>query len=78
MHRRLWQRGCSDGEPQQLYLDYVEKDFEWRYSRKTVPVYMQKVGRVIRPVYPHCGYMAAEPNYFMSQIKAFMEMMRSE
>ena len=65
-------RKLTDDEQRRLHLDFGEKDFDWKYSRKTVPVYMPKAELVIRPGYPHCAYMAAEPKAYVEQIEAFM------
>lgn len=65
-------RKLSDDEQRKLHLDFGEKDYDWRYSRKTVPVCMPNAELVIRPGYQHCGYMAAEPKAYVEQIEAFM------
>nr|MBQ4457929.1 hypothetical protein [Clostridia bacterium] len=65
-------RKLSDDEQKKLHLDFGEKDFDWKYSRKTVPVYMPHAELVIRPGYQHCGYMAAEPKAYVEQLEAFM------
>jgi pimeloyl-ACP methyl ester carboxylesterase len=65
-------RKLSDDEQKKLHLDFGEKDFDWKYSRKTVPVYMPYAELVIRPGYQHCGYMAAEPKAYAEQLEAFM------
>ena len=65
-------RKLSDDEQKKLHLDFGEKDFDWKYSRKTVPVYMPYAELVIRPGYQHCGYMAAEPKAYVEQIEKFM------
>ena len=66
-------RKLTDEEQAKLHLDFGEKDFDWKYSKKTIPVYMPKAQLVIRPDYAHCGYMAAEPKAYVEQIEAFME-----
>ena len=66
-------RPLTDAEQRKLHLDFGERDFDWKYSRKTVPRYMPKAELVIRPGYAHCGYMAAEPKAYVEQIEAFME-----
>ena len=65
-------RKLSDDEQKKLHLDFGEKDFDWKYSRKTVPVCMPYAELVIRPGYQHCGYMAAEPKAYAEQLEAFM------
>lgn len=66
-------RKLTDEEQKKLHLDFGEKDFDWLYSRKTIPHFMPKAELVIRPGYQHCGYMAAEPKNYVEQIEAFME-----
>ena len=66
-------RRLTEDEQRRLHLDFGEKDFDWKYSRKTVPVYMPGAELVIRPGYPHCGYMAAKTGEYVAQIEAFME-----
>ena len=65
-------RKLTDMEQEALHLDFGEKDFDWKYSRKTVPLYMPKAELVIRKGYGHCGYMAAEPKAYAEQLEAFM------
>ena len=65
-------RRLTDDEQRRLHLDFGGKDFDWKYSRKTIPVYMPGAELVIRPGYPHCGYMAAETKAYVEQIEAFM------
>lgn len=65
-------RELTDEEQQKLHLDFGGKDFDWAYSRKTIPRNMPNAELVIRPGYPHCGYMAAETRAYVEQIEAFM------
>ena len=65
-------RRLTDDEQKKLHLDFGEKDFDWMYSRKTIPMYMPNAELVIRPGYQHCGYMAAEPGAYVAQIEACM------
>jgi len=65
-------RPLTDEEQKKLHLDFGKKDFDWKYSKKTIPVYMPKAEVTIRPGYPHCGYMAAETGEYVRQIEAFM------
>ncbi|MBE6128497.1 MAG: hypothetical protein E7185_04415 [Erysipelotrichaceae bacterium] len=62
----------TETEQKKLHLDFGEKDFDWIYSRKTVPVYMPKAQLTIRPGYPHCGYMAAHPKEYTEEVEAFI------
>ena len=66
-------RRLTDEEQKKLHLDFGEKDFDWMYSKKAVPVYMPNAELVIRPGYQHCGYMAAETKAYVEQIEAFMK-----
>ena len=65
-------RLLTDEEQKKLHLDFGEKDFDWKYSQKTIPVYMPKAEVAIRSGYPHCGYMAAETGEYVRQIEDFM------
>ena len=66
-------RKLTEDEQKKLHLDFGEKDFDWMYSKKTIPMYMPKSELVIRPGYQHCGYMASEPEAYVKQIEAFIE-----
>ena len=70
-------RKLIDEEQKKLHLDFGEKDFDWKYSKKAVPVYMPNAELVIRPGYQHCGYMAAEPKAYVEQIEAFMSIIKT-
>jgi hypothetical protein len=70
-------RKLTDGEQRKLHLDFGEKDFDWRYSKKTIPIYMPKAEVAIRPGYAHCGYMAAEPEEYVKQLEQFMRSVRT-
>lgn len=65
-------RKLTAEEQAKLHLDFGEKDFDWLYSKKTVPVYMPDAELVIRPGYAHCGYMAANPAAYVAQLEAFL------
>lgn len=65
-------RKLTKEEQAKLHLDFGEKDFDWKYSKKTIPVYMPEAELVIRPGYQHCGYMAANPKQYTEEIEAFM------
>ncbi len=64
-------RKLTDGEQAKLHLDFGEKDFDWKYSKKTVPVFMPKAELKIRKGYAHCGYMAAHPKEYAAELEAF-------
>lgn len=65
-------RRLTRDEQARLHLDFGEKDFDLKYSRKTIPVYMPEAELVIRPGFPHCGYMAAHPKEYAEEIEAFI------
>ncbi len=65
-------RKLTEEEQAKLHLDFGEKDFDWKYSKKTVPVYMPKAKLVIRKGYAHCGYMAAHPKEYTEELEAFI------
>lgn len=54
--------------PARLHLDFGEIDNDWKYSRKTIPVYMPEAELVIRPGFQHCGYMAARPKEYSDDL----------
>lgn len=66
-------RKLTDEEQQKLHLDFGEKDFDLKYSRKTIPTYMPKADMKIRKGYVHCGYMADKTGKYVKEIERFME-----
>ena len=64
-------------EQAKLHLDFGEKDFDWKYSKKTIPIYMPEAELVIRPGFQHCGYMAAHPKEYAEEIEAFIRRNRN-
>jgi pimeloyl-ACP methyl ester carboxylesterase len=65
-------RKLTEEEQMKLHLDFGEKDFDLRYSKNTIPVYMPKAEVTIRKGYAHCGYMAAKPAEYVRQIEEFI------
>lgn len=65
-------RLLTDEQQRRLHLDFGEKDFDWRYSKNTIPRFMPGAELTIRSGYAHCGYMAAEPEQYVEQIEAFV------
>ena len=65
-------RKLTDEEQKKLHLDFGEKDFDLKYSRKTIPVYMPKADLTIRHGYQHCGYMAAHPKEYVEELELFI------
>ena len=65
-------RKLTKEEQAKLHLDFGEKDFDWKYSKKTIPVYIPEAELVIRPGFQHCGYMAAHPKEYAEEIEAFI------
>ncbi len=66
-------RKFSEDEQKKLHLDFGEKDFDLKYSRKAIPVYMPYAELTIRKGYGHCGYMAAKPDAYVKQIEKFID-----
>lgn len=66
-------RKLTDEEQQKLHLDFGEKDFDLKYSRKTIPAYMPKADMKIRKGYAHCGYMADKTEEYVKEIERFVE-----
>jgi hypothetical protein len=65
-------RKLTDEEQKKLHLDFGEKDFDLRYSQKTIPLYMPKAELVIREDHAHCGYMAAHPKKYVTELEQFL------
>ena len=65
-------RKLTEEEQKKLHLDFGEKDFDLKYSRKTIPVYMPNAELMIRSGYQHCGYMAAHPKEYVEEIEKFI------
>ena len=65
-------RKLTNDEQKKLHLDFGEKDFDWKYSKKTIPVYMPQAELVIRQGFQHCGYMAAHPKEYVEEIESFI------
>ena len=66
-------RKLTKEEQARLHLDFGEKDFDWKYAKKTIPIYMPDAELVIRPGFPHCGYMAAHPKEYAEEIESFIK-----
>lgn len=66
-------RKLTETEQRKLHLDFGEKDFDLRYSKKTIPAYMPRAELSIRPGYAHYGYMAAHPKEYAEEIERFLE-----
>ena len=66
-------RKLTDEEQRKLHLDFGEKDFDLKLSRKNIPVCMPKAEFTIRPGYQHCGYMAAHPKEYVEEIEQFIK-----
>ena len=62
-------RELTQDEQRRLHLDFGEKDFDLKYSRKTIPVYMPKAQLKIRKGYAHCGYMAAHTKEYVKEME---------
>lgn len=66
-------RKLTDAEQKKLHLDFGEKDFDLKYSKKSIPVYMPKADMKIRKGYAHCGYMADKTEEYVKEIEKIME-----
>lgn len=55
-----------------LHLDYGEKDFDYKLSKKSLPKYLPNVKPVIRKGYQHCGYMAAHTKEYVEEMEKFI------
>ena len=55
-----------------LHLEYGEKDFDLKFSRKAIRTYMPSVKPVIREGYGHCGYMAAHTKEYVEEMENWM------
>ena len=65
-------RKLTEEEQKKLHLDFGEKDFDLKYSKKTIPLYMPKAELTIRPGYQHCSYMAARPKEYVRELEQFI------
>ena len=59
-------------QQRKIHLEYGEKDFDLRLSKKSLPKYLPNVKPVIRKGYPHCGYMAAHTKEYVEEIERFI------
>ncbi len=65
-------RPLTEAEQEKLHLDFGEKDFDLRYARKAIPAYMPNAELTIRLRCLHCGYMAAHPKEYVTEIERFI------
>jgi len=65
-------RKLTKEEQNKLHLDFGENDFDLKYSKKTIPVYMPEAELVIRSGFQHCGYLAAHPKEYAEEIESFI------
>ena len=65
-------RELTDAEQKKMHFDFGDRDFDLKYSRKTISAYMPEAELTIRKGYIHCGYMAAHPQEYVEQIEAFI------
>lgn len=59
-------------QQQKIHLEYGEKDFNLKLSKKSLPKYLPNVKQVIRKGYPHCGYMAAHTKEYVEEMERFI------
>lgn len=64
----------TEKQQERLHLDFGEKDFDLKISKKSIPVYMPRAVVTIRKGYGHCGYMAAQTAEYVQEIEAFCGM----
>ena len=57
-------------QQRKLHLEYGEKDFDLKLSKKSLPKFMPNVKPVIRKGYPHCGYMAAHTKEYVEEMES--------
>ncbi len=55
-----------------LHLEYGEKDFDLKLSKKSFEKYLPDVNVIIRKGYPHCGYMAAHTREYVEELESFI------
>ena len=55
-----------------LHLEYGEKDFDLKLSKKSLPKFLPNVRPVIRKGYPLCGYMAAHTKEYVEEMETFI------
>jgi len=67
-------RKLTDAEQRKLHLDFGQMDPDYKYSKKTIPLYMPNADVVIRDGYTHCSYMAAHPKEYVEQIESFIRL----
>lgn len=60
-------------QQKKLHLEYGEKDFDLKLSKKSFPKYLPNVQVVIRKGYPHCGYMAAHTKEYVEEMESFIQ-----
>ncbi|MCR5509330.1 MAG: hypothetical protein K6F54_00020 [Lachnospiraceae bacterium] len=59
-------------QQRKLHLEYGEKDFDLKLSKKSLPKYLPNVAPMIRKGYPHCGYMAAHTKEYVEEMEEFI------
>lgn len=59
-------------QQRKLHLEYGEKDFDLKLSKKSLPKYLPDVKPVIRKGYPHCGYMASHTKEYVEDMERFI------
>ncbi len=62
----------TDKQQRKLHLEYGEKDFDLKLSKKSLPKYLPNVKPVIRKGYPHCGYMAEHTKEYVEEMESFI------
>lgn len=62
----------SKEQQAKIHLEYGEKDFDLKLSKKSLIKYMPDVNVIIRKGYPHCGYMAAHTREYVEELEEFI------
>ena len=66
-------RKLTADEQSRLHIDFGEKDFGLKRSKKSLPVYMPDADIKIRKGYAHCGYMSVHTEDYIREIESFIK-----
>lgn len=67
-------RPLTRQEQRKLHLDYGEKDFALKYSKKALSRHMPEAETAVRKGCSHCGYMAAHMKKYVEKMEDFIKM----
>ena len=65
-------RKLTADEQSRLHIDFGEKDFGLKRSKKALPIYMPDADIKIRKGYAHCGYMSVHTEDYIREIETFI------